>query len=77
VAPQADPRMETEMFTRDNDQNKMIGLSAENNEESMIKPLGSFNDTSVKNDCDEIVQFTGPCPNCQKTCETNMKLTGN
>lgn len=65
------------MFTRDETQNEMIGLSTENHKESIIKPLGSFNDTSVKNESDEIVQFTGPCPNCQKTCETNMKLTGS
>lgn len=77
VAPQADPRMQTEMFTRDNAQNEMIGLSAENNSESIIKPLGSFNDASVNNMNDEIVQFSNPCPNCQTICETNMKVTGN
>lgn len=77
VAPLADPRMQTEMFTRDSEQNEMIGLSSENNSESMIKPLGSFNDTAVNEINDEIVQFSGPCPNCQAICETNMKVTGN
>lgn len=77
VAPQADPRMQTSTFIRDNAQNEMIGLSAENNTESIIKPLGSFNDASVDNITDEVVQFSVPCPNCQKQCETNMKVTGN
>lgn len=76
MAPQTDPRMETEMFSRNNEQNEMIGLSAENNSESIIKPLGSFNDASVNNLTDEIVQFNNPCPNCQTICETNMKVTG-
>jgi len=75
VAPLADPRMQTEMFTRDSAQDEMIGLSAEDNAESMIKPLGTFNDSSVNNINDEIVQFSGPCPNCQSICETNMKVT--
>lgn len=69
--------MKTEMFTRDSAQNKMIGLENEDNAESIIKPLGSFNDAAVNNVSDEIVQFNGPCPNCQVTCETNMKVTGN
>lgn len=69
--------METEVFTRDSIQNEMIGLSAECDSESIIKPLGSFNDASVSNINDEIVQFSTPCSNCQMTCETNMKLTGN
>ncbi|XP_050061958.1 zinc finger protein ZPR1 [Aphis gossypii] len=79
VAPLADPRMQTEMFTRDSAQNEMIGLSAQDNAQdnaqSMIKPLGTFNDSSVNNMNDEIVQFSGPCPNCQAICETNMKVT--
>lgn len=69
--------MQTTMFNRDKTQNEMIGLSVEDNSESMIKPLGSFNDSSVNNIIDEVVQFTVPCPNCQKSCETNMKVTGN
>lgn len=77
LAPQTDPRMVTESFTRDSSQNKMIGLSEDDNAESIIRPLGSFNDASVNNVADEIVQFSGPCPNCQLTCETNMKVTGN
>jgi zinc finger protein len=77
MAPLNDPRMQTEVFTRDSAQNEMIGLSAENNSESIIKPLGSFNDSSVNNMNDEIVQFSNPCPNCQAICETNMKVTGN
>ncbi|XP_025425040.1 zinc finger protein ZPR1 [Sipha flava] len=75
MAPLNDPRMQTEVFTRDSAQNEMIGLSAENNSESIIKPLGSFNDSSVNNMNDEIVQFSNPCPNCQAICETNMKVT--
>lgn len=78
LAPNSDPRMETETFTRDSAQNKMIGLFAEeNNTESIIKPLGSFNDSSVNDLDNEIIQFNGPCPNCQTNCETNMKLTGS
>lgn len=69
--------MKTEVFARDSAQNEMIGLSAENNSESIIKPLGSFNNASVNNMNDEIVQFSNPCPNCQAICETNMKVTGN
>lgn len=76
IAPQTDPRMEIEMFFRNDDQNEMIGLSTEKNAESIIKPLGSFNDASVNNITDEIVQFNNPCPNCQAICETNMKVTG-
>lgn len=68
--------MQTEMFTRDSTQDEMIGLSKENNEQSIIKPLGTFNDSSVNNMNDEIVQFSNPCPNCQSICETNMKVTG-
>jgi len=72
--------MQTEMFTRDSAQDEMIGLSAQDNAQdnaqSIIKPLGTFNDSSVNNLNDEIVQFSGPCPNCQAICETNMKLTG-
>ncbi|KAL5238137.1 hypothetical protein ACI65C_005547 [Semiaphis heraclei] len=78
VAPLADPRMKIEMFTRDSAQDEMIGLSAEqdtNNAQSIIKPLGTFNDSSVNNMNDEIVQFSDPCPNCQSICETNMKVT--
>ncbi|XP_025191238.1 zinc finger protein ZPR1 isoform X2 [Melanaphis sacchari] len=75
VAPLVDPRMQTEMFTRDSAQDEMIGLAAENNAESIIKPLGTFNESSVNNTCDEIVQFSNPCPNCQSICETNMKVT--
>lgn len=77
IAPKADPRMKTETFTRDRAQNEMIGLSAEDNTESIIKPLGSFNDRAVEDVAEEIVQFSGPCPNCQVICETNMKVTGN
>lgn len=69
--------MKTEMFTRDQAQNEMIGLSTGDNTESIIKPLGSFNDTAVNDVAEEIVQFSGPCPNCQVICETNMKVTGN
>jgi len=71
--------MKTEMFTRDSAQDEMIGLSAEQdttNQQSIIKPLGTFNDSSVNNMNDEIVQFSDPCPNCQSICETNMKVTG-
>lgn len=71
--------MKTEMFTRDSAQDKMIGLSAEQDttdQQSIIKPLGTFNDSSVNNMNDEIVQFSDPCPNCQSICETNMKVTG-
>jgi len=71
--------MKIEMFTRDSAQDEMIGLSAEQNttnEQSIIKPLGTFNDSSVNNMNDEIVQFSDPCPNCQSICETNMKVTG-
>lgn len=73
--------MKTEMFTRDDTQNEMIGLSpekstdADNNTTSIIKPLGSFNETCIDM-TDEIVQFSNPCPNCQLICETNMKITG-
>jgi len=77
MAPQADPRMVTTMFTRNSDQNKMIGLSEENNEKSIIKPLGTFDDVSINNTTDEVVQFNNPCPNCKAICETNMKVTGN
>jgi len=69
--------MEIEMFTRDRIQNEMIGLSAEPDSESIIKPLGSFNDAAISNVDDEIIQFSNPCSNCQMICETNMKLTGN
>jgi len=75
MAPQADPRMVTTMFTRNSDQNKMIGLSEENNEKSIIKPLGTFDDVSINNTTDEVVQFNNPCPNCKAICETNMKVT--
>lgn len=71
--------MVTEEFTRDPAHNKMIGLSEEEiseENENTIKPLGSFNDASVNNVADEIVQFNGPCPNCEAVCETNMKVTG-
>jgi len=68
--------MQTEMFTRDSAQDEIIGLTAEDNAQSIIKPLGTFNDSSVNNMNDEIVQFSGPCPNCQSICETNMKVTG-
>ncbi|XP_050530451.1 zinc finger protein ZPR1 [Daktulosphaira vitifoliae] len=75
IAPQADPRMHSNFFIRSKDQNIMIGLSTEDSQESMIKPLGSFNDASVANITDEIVQFNVPCPNCNKSCDTNMKVT--
>ncbi|XP_050438434.1 zinc finger protein ZPR1 [Adelges cooleyi] len=74
-APQADPRMHSIAFTRNNEQNTMIGLAAENTQDSMIKPLGSFNDEAVNNINDEVVQFNGPCPNCTQMCDTNMKVT--
>lgn len=54
----------------------MIGLSTEDSQDTMIKPLGSFNDASVANLTDEVVQFNVPCPNCNKMCDTNMKVTG-
>lgn len=75
-APQNDPRMQTVKFTRDNAQNEMIGLSPDT--ESIIKPLGSFNENYL-DITNEIVQFRNPCPNinCKSMCETNMKVTGN
>jgi hypothetical protein len=68
--------MQTVMFTRDSTQDEMIGLTVQDNAQSIIKPIGTFNDSSVNNMNDEIVQFNGPCPNCQSICETNMKVTG-
>lgn len=85
MAPSSDPNMRITHFDRTKEQNELLGLfvqeegeqngvkekSSQDNVLKMI-PAGSFPLEEFNN---EVMQFKTNCPDCQVTCDTNMKLT--
>jgi zinc finger protein len=83
-APQKDPRMEVVRFTRNTDQNHILGIYSTTEvgvePETMKSNSGLLrkieeNDFTIEDLHGEVLQFATPCPNCGTECQTNMKLT--
>jgi zinc finger protein len=90
-APQHDPKVKITHYTRDKEQNHMIGIftqdelkeeDEEKTEEVKNQEEGNEHLKPITSDAwnleqlhGEVLQFATNCPECQAPCETNMKVT--
>lgn len=72
-APLKDNECTTVYFKRTKEQNHMLGIYSEN-EDALLKPIqeGEYPFEVING---EVLTFPTNCPDCNKPCETNMKLT--
>ncbi|XP_069675200.1 zinc finger protein ZPR1 [Periplaneta americana] len=79
-APQNDPRVDIVRFTRNKDQDHLLGIYSSNEigvepkETGLLKKIEE-GDFTLEDLHGEVLQFQTPCPNCGTECSTNMKLT--
>ncbi|KAJ9600178.1 hypothetical protein L9F63_009512 [Diploptera punctata] len=84
-APQKDPGVEVVRFNRNTDQDHILGIytshevdieseSTASNNTGLLRKIeeGEF---TLEDLHGEVLQFSTPCPNCSRDCETNMKVT--
>jgi zinc finger protein len=88
-APHSDPNMHVSYYTRNKDQNHMLGMfeqsEIENEAETKEKAEQDENNEMLKPIAEgawpleelhgEVLQFPTNCPECSAPCTTNMKLT--
>ncbi|RWS11630.1 zinc finger protein ZPR1-like protein [Dinothrombium tinctorium] len=67
LAPEADPSMQVRYYSRNLEQNKLIGCVGEGDAENDLD-----NELNLSN---EVLVFPTNCSNCNAPCFTNMKLT--
>ncbi|KAI1287485.1 Zinc finger protein ZPR1 [Halotydeus destructor] len=72
LAPDPDPEMEVTYYTRTLQQNKLIGIVADDAEES---PYPELNEDPKNLMSGEVLEFPTNCHSCNAPCFTNMKLT--
>lgn len=79
VAPQVDPQCTTTYFSRNKNQNHVLGIYDQeeiknDKENAILEPIGE-DDFTLEDLQGEVLQLPTNCPNCNSPCQTNMKLT--
>lgn len=76
LAPEPDPNMQITHYTRTRQQDKLIGLVADD-DEGQNGTIEEEEEDVAQLIKGEVLDFATNCHNCNAPCMTNMKVTGN